>query len=117
MTVYCIVKHNHNGRILQKVVHDYNVDDAIALLKGGVSNSESFGEIHYYNNTDIEKWNNSLIIDKVYGLRTFWALQKDDIECTPTWQDNMLKVELAVCEMVDFINISFFNHLLIRKVK
>ena len=111
-----IIKHYYNGKILQKVVFDNNVDDALSILNGGDRIAQSFGKVNYYDNLDILKWKDGFIIDKTYGIRTFWALQQNnDIKYDLSWQNKMLKVELAVSEIDDFIKISFYNHLIIRK--
>ncbi len=111
-----IIKHNYNGKIMQKVVFENNVDDALSILNGGDSIAQSFGKVNYYDNLDILKWKDGFIIDKTYGIRTFWALQQNnDIKYDLFWQNKMLKVELAVSEIDDFIKISFYNHLIIRK--
>lgn len=53
-------------------------------------------------------------IQKVLGLRTFWALQQNnDLKNNPSWQDKMFEIELKVCECEEYINISFFNHILL----
>lgn len=114
--ILSVVKHNHNGRIMQKVVFENNVDEALSLLKGGASLSESFGQINYYNNEDIEKYNPGFAISKLYGVRTFWALQQNnEIKSESLWFEKMLKMESAVSQIDDFIKIAFFNHLLLKK--
>ncbi len=114
--ILSIVKHNHYGRIMQKIVFDNNVEEAMNILDGGSAIAQNFGVIHYYDNEDILKWNNSFKLDKVYGLRTFWALQQNnEVKYTTDWQKSMIKAEIAVSTICDFIKISFYNHLLFRK--
>ncbi len=111
-----IIKHNYNGKIMQKVVFENNVDDALSILNGGDSIAQSFGKVNYYDNLDVLKWKDGFIIDKTYGIRTFWALQQNnDIKYELSWQNKMLEAELAVSEIDDFIKISFYNHLIIKK--
>lgn len=111
-----IIKHNYNGKIMQKVVFENNVDDALSILNGGDSIAQSFGKVNYYDNLDVLKWKDEFIIDKTYGIRTFWALQQNnDIKYELSWQNKMLEAELAVSEIDDFIKISFYNHLIIKK--
>lgn len=111
-----IVKHNHNGRIMQKVVFENNVEEALSLLNGGESLSESFGKINYYDIEDITCYNLSFAIDKIYGVRTFWALQQNnEIKHAQIWFDNMLRIETAVQQKSEFVKIAFFNHLLLTK--
>lgn len=114
--ILSIVKHNHNGRIMQKVVFENRIEEALSILSGGTSVAQSFGAIKYYENEDILKWNDSFTLEKLYGLRTFWALQQcNEIKYSDDWQSSMMKAESAVSKMDDFIKISFFNHLLFRK--
>lgn len=112
-----IIKHNHKGRIMQKVVFENNVDEALLILKGGDSITESFGKINYYDNSDILRWKEGFFIDKIYGIRTFWALQQNnDAKYDEEWLNKMMRAELAVSEIDDFIRISFYNHLIIKKI-
>ncbi|CDM69826.1 S-adenosylmethionine-dependentmethyltransferase [Clostridium bornimense] len=118
--VLSIVKHNHAGRIMQKVVFENNVDEAISLLNGGKINVYSFGEINYYDIDDIKEWigNKNIIIEKIRGVRTFWALQQNnEIKNEKSWQDKMFEIEMKVSDIEEFINISFFNHVLLRKIR
>lgn len=112
-----IVKHNRNGRIMQKIVFENNIDEALSILNGGYSLARYFGKINYYDNLDILKWQVGFTINKIYGVRTFWALQQNnDIKYDSYWQNKMLQADLAVSEIDDFIKISFYNHLIIKKI-
>ena len=112
-----IVKHNHNGRIMQKVVFENNLDEAISILYGGDSITPYFGKVYYYDNIDIIKWQEQFAIEKIYGVRTFWALQQDNsIKYKLSWKEKMLQIELATSTIDDFIKISFYNHLIIKKI-
>lgn len=113
-----LVKHNHVGRIMQKVVFENNIDEALSLLDGGAINVMNFGAVHYYNPEDVMTWigDQDIHIQKVLGLRTFWALQQNnDLKNAPSWQDKMFEIELKVCDCEEFVNISFFNHILLKK--
>lgn len=111
-----IVKHNHEGRIMQKVVFENNIEEALLLLDGGDIEVMNFGKVNYYNNGDILQWSNNLKIEKTYGVRTFWALQQsNEIKSELSWQENMFKVEIKVAEIEAYKNISFFNHIIFTK--
>lgn len=111
-----LIKHNHAGRIMQKVVYENNIDEALMLLDGSDISVLNFGKVNYYNNHDIERWAEDLKIEKIFGLRTFWALQQNnELKSQNEWFEKMIKVEMRVSEMDEFRNVSFFNHLLIRK--
>jgi len=115
--IISIVKHNHAGRIMQKVVFENNVDEAISLLNGGAINVMNFGEVNYYNiNELIDCVGDDVKIEKVLGIRTFWALQQNnEIKNQPIWQEKMFEIEMNVSDIDDYKNISFFNHVLLKK--
>jgi S-adenosylmethionine-dependent methyltransferase len=53
----------------------------------------------------------------VLGIRTFWGLQQNnEIKYNKAWQEKMFELEMKVSDIDDFIKISFFNHILFRKV-
>lgn len=116
--IISIVKHNHAGRIMQKVVFENNVDEAISILDGGTINVMNFGAINYYDTNDIKKWIGDVGVDieKVLGVRTFWGLQQNnEIKYETTWQEKMFEIEVKVSCIEDYINISFYNHVLLKK--
>lgn len=111
-----VVKHNHTGKVMQKVIYENNIDEAISILNGGETSAQSFGKISYYQDEDIAKWNDSFIIEEVLGIRTFWGLQQNnDPKKDANWQDKMLDVEMKVSKMKEYKNIAFFHHVLMRK--
>ncbi|HWT75000.1 MAG TPA: methyltransferase domain-containing protein [Mobilitalea sp.] len=111
-----IIKHNHAGRIMQKVVYENNVDEALKSLDGGELSVLNFGKVNYYYNDEIVTWAENLKIVRTLGVRTFWALQQNhELKAQDDWFEKILKVEERVSEIDDFRNIAFFNHLLVRK--
>ncbi|SEP60400.1 Methyltransferase domain-containing protein [Lachnospiraceae bacterium NE2001] len=111
-----LVKHNRNGRVMQMAVLLDDFDKANALLDGENSTASKFGTIRYYDDTQIEEWCPDLIIEKIYGIRTFWDLQQNqEKHSDEEWQDKMMNLELRVSELDDFVDIAFFHHLVIRK--
>ncbi|MBU3216430.1 methyltransferase domain-containing protein [Clostridium estertheticum] len=118
--IISMVKHNHAGRIMSKVIFENNMDEAIRLLNGGVSNVANFGQVNYYNINDIRGWIGELgiNIEKVLGIRTFFALHpNNEIRYDPIWQEKMFEVEMMVSDIEDYINISFYNHVLLKKTR
>lgn len=117
--IISIVKHNHNGRILQKIAFENNLDHAMSMLKGGDSSAAFFGQINYYTPEDMLHWadDKNISIEKVLGIRTFYALNAgiNEIRFDSSWQDKMFEIEMKVSDMEDFRNIAFFNHVLLRK--
>lgn len=111
--VLSLVKHNHLGRIMQRVVFENNIELAIKEVEGQQTLSESFGEIKYYEEEQIIKWADQylLTIDKIFGIRTFFGLiQDNEIKFNREWQEKMLELELKVSNMDRFKEIAFFHH-------
>jgi len=53
----------------------------------------------------------------VLGIRTFWALHpNNEIRFDPIWQEKMFEIEMKVSDINDYINISFYNHVLLKKI-
>ena len=118
--ILSIVKYNHAGRIMQKVVFENNLDAAIMLLDGGIAEAAYFGKVDYYELNDIKEWIGCLDIniERVLGIRTFYALHSNnEIKYDTNWQERMFELEVKVSDIRDFINISFFNHILLKKIR
>lgn len=116
--VLSIVKHNRLGKIMQKTVFEYKVDEALKLINNEDVESINFGMIREYENSDLEMWSENLFdIDKIYGIRTFFALQKNELKTGKEWIDDMFQVECAVQEIEEFQKIAFFNHVLMKKIQ
>ena len=113
--ILSIIKNNGVGRIIAKVVHENNVDEAINLLKGGhIANV--FGRVDLYDYNDIEKWGENLKIEKLLGVRTFYGLQQNsELQHEPGWIDNMFNIEMKTCDMEPYKSISLFHHVILRK--
>lgn len=109
-----IVKHNHAGAIMQKVIFQNALDEAYEILKGGNKYQQAFGQIHYYELPELIE-GLSVQPVKTYGVRTFWALQPNEVKTAPDWQEKMFKVEQEVMDQPDYQAISFFNHILLRR--
>lgn len=113
-----ILKHNLPGRVMQMVVLLNNFEHANDLLDGKNGIAEKYGAINYYNDEDILKWSDELVIEKIYGQRVFWDLQQNQEKQTDEkWQNEMLKIEKRVSEIEEYKNIAFFHHLIVRKNK
>ncbi len=116
--VISLVKHNHSGRIMQRVVFENNLDLAIKEIQGYHTLSNNFGEIKYYDKEDITKWTEEyqLKIDRSFGVRTFFGLvQNNEIKFDRAWQEKMLEIELEVSSIEDFKKVAFFHHVLLIK--
>lgn len=109
--ILSIIKHNHAGRIMQKIVFENNLSEGLALLGGASSEAHTFGTIHYYHAADLTEWCPSLVIRQISGIRIFWALQSNnDHKFSQAWQDQILKAECAAADREDFRSIAFFHH-------
>ncbi|WP_157450954.1 class I SAM-dependent methyltransferase [Clostridium sp. ATCC 25772] len=116
--IISIVKHNHVGRIMQKAIFENNLDEAIYLLDGGRVKVMNFGEVNYYDINDIKQWigDKDISIEKTLGVRTFWGLQQNnDVKYGQDWQEKMYKLEMKVADIKDYLNIAFYNHIILRK--
>lgn len=111
-----LVKHNRNGRIMQAAVLLDDFEMADSLLNNEDGRTTKYGQIKYYNDSDITEWVPQLAIEKVYGMRTFWDLQQNqDKHSDNEWQDKMLTLEMKVSKMSAFKDIAFFHHIYLRK--
>lgn len=107
-----IVKHNKIGKIMQKAVFEYKLDEAIELINNGNAVSANFGTINEYDNFQLEKFcDGSFELDKVYGVRIFFALQRNELKMEPDWISKMYDLESAVEEIPEFRDIAFFHHI------
>lgn len=111
-----IVKHNKAGKIMQKAVLEYKIDEAIALINNGNVESVNFGLIDGYDNSELLNYcEGKFEIDKIFGIRTFYALQRNDIKSDPDWITSMFKLECMAEEIPEFRNIAFFHHIILIK--
>ncbi|SCZ11029.1 methyltransferase domain-containing protein [Alkaliphilus peptidifermentans] len=111
-----ILKHNRAGRVMQMVVLLNNFEHAYKLLEGKNGNSQQFGKINYYEDTEILEWSDKFKIERTLGMRTFWDLQQNqEIHKDKTWQEQMLKMELLASELEEYKAIASFHHVILRK--
>lgn len=111
-----IVKHNRAGRVMQMVVLLNDFKHAYSLLDGNDGMASKYGAIHYYEDTDIEKWCPELVITKTLGIRTFWDMQQNqEIHKDADWQDKMVEIEMRVSDMNGYKDIAFFHHLMFEE--
>lgn len=112
-----IVKHNKAGKIMQKAVFEYNVDEALNLLHNGDAVSVNFGAINKYENDELEKFaGGAFKINKVYGFRIFFGLQRNELKTEKDWLENMYKLECVVEAIPEFRDIAYFQHVMLKLV-
>lgn len=113
--VISVVKHNKAGKIMQKVVFEYNVEEALRLLEHENIESANFGMINEYDDNDLVSYSNGkLTIMNNYGVRMFYALQGNEIKTNPEWKANMFEIECRAEQLPQFRDIAFYHHILLR---
>jgi len=113
--VISIVKHNKTGKIMQKAVFEYKINEAIDLINNGKAVSANFGTINEYDNCELEKYcEGSLEIDKIYGVQMFFALQRSELKMESDWISNMYNLECTTEEISEFRNIASFHHVILK---
>lgn len=111
-----VIKHNKAGKIMQKAVFEYKIDEALRLLDDENIESANFGTIEEYEDSELEKYaKGKLRIEKVYGLRMFYALQRNELKTGEEWLDAMYGLECRAQEIPAFRDIAFFHHIILRR--
>lgn len=114
--ILSVIKHNRNGKILHKAVFENNIADAMMLINNENIISQNFGVIHEYRLCDLEKLCRNLFqIRSVYGIRTFYGLQKNEFKTGENWLSDMYEIECAVESAETFRDIAFFHHVILQK--
>lgn len=111
-----IVKHNKAGKIMHKAVFEYKIDEVLELLNNGDAMSVNFGKVEEYDNCQLEKYCQGLFkIDKVFGVRTFFALQRNELKMNPNWISDMYNLECSIEEIAEFRDIAYFHHIILKQ--
>ncbi len=114
--ILSIVKHNKNGKVMHKAVFENNIDEAMSLLGGENATSQNFGTIDEYEIEDLQDCiAKRFVLDKVYGIRTFYGIQPNSFKCDPDWEERMFMLECAVENDTAYTNVAFFQHLLLKR--
>ena len=88
----------------------------IVILDGQNGYAQDFGEIHYFDDQDICRWEKRFVLEKTLGIRTFWDLQQNqDVQTEEEWQENMIEIEERVSTIPEFQSIAFFHHVFYHK--
>ena len=109
-----IIKHNQVGKIMQAVVFSNDVDQALDLLKGNEFKSVSFNSGTTYTIDDLLGIS-KMKLEKYQAIRTFYSLQMNEVKTKDKWLEKMTEVELAVCDLLPYKDISFLQHVWLMK--
>lgn len=111
-----IIKHNRAGKIMQKAVFENNIDDALKLLAHEDVESAFLGMINEYEDYQLEEYSRGMLkIDKIYGLRIFYALQRNEFKTGEEWFSKMYDLECKAEEIPEFRDIAFSHHIILRR--
>lgn len=112
-----IVKHNKNGKVMQKAVFENDISTAIELLNNKDAVSANFGIIKEYSDNDLNNYiKNKFTARNKYGVRIFFALQKNEFKIEADWLKNMFEIETMAEEIPAFRDIAFFHHIILKKL-
>ena len=109
-----IIKHNQVGKVLQSVVLNNDIETALGLLEGEDFKSLSFAQGKIYSMADLEKMS-QLTIDNYLAIRSFYSLQPNHFKTEKGWLEKMTQMELAVCDLKPYKDISFLQHVWLMK--
>lgn len=109
-----IIKHNQVGKIMQAVVFSNDVDQALELLKGNEFRSVSFNSGTTYTIDKLLEMSKMKLV-KYQAIRTFYSLQMNEVKTKDNWLKKMTEIELAVCDLYPYKDISFLQHVWLMK--
>ena len=109
-----IIKHNQVGKIMQAVVFSNDVDQALDLLKGNEFKSVSFNSGTTYTIDKLLEMSKMKLV-KYQAIRTFYSLQMNEVKTQDKWIDKITEMELAVCDLYPYKDISFLQHVWLMK--
>ena len=109
-----IIKHNQVGKIMQAVVFSNDVDQALDLLKGNEFRSVSFNAGTTYTIDELLEMS-KMKLENYQAIRTFYSLQMNEVKTKDNWLEKMTEMELAVCDLYPYKDISFLQHIWLVK--
>ena len=109
-----IIKHNQVGKIMQAVVFSNDVDQALDLLNGNEFKSVSFSQGTTYT-IDESLEMSKMKLENYQAIRTFYSLQMNEVKTKDNWLEKMTEMELAVCDLYPYKDISFLQHVWLVK--
>lgn len=109
-----IIKHNQVGKIMQAVVFSNDVDQALDLLNGNEFKSVSFSQGTIYTIDELLEMS-KMKLENYQAIRTFYSLQMNEVKTKDNWLEKMTEMELAVCDLYPYKDISFLQHVWLVK--
>ena len=109
-----IIKHNQVGKIMQSVVFSNDVDQALDLLNGNEFKSVSFSQGTTYTIDELLEMS-KMKLENYQAIRTFYSLQMNEVKTKDNWLEKMTEMELAVCDLYPYKDISFLQHVWLVK--
>ena len=109
-----IIKHNQVGKIMQAVVFSNDVEQALDLLQGNEFKSVSFNSGTTYTIDKLLEMSKMKLV-KYQAIRTFYSLQMNEVKTQDKWIEKMTEMELAVCDLYPYKDISFLQHVWLMK--
>ena len=109
-----IIKHNQVGKIMQAVVFSNDVDQALDLLNGNEFKSVSFSQGTTYTIDELLEMS-KMKLENYQAIRTFYSLQINEVKTKDNWLEKMTEMELAVCDLYPYKDISFLQHVWLVK--
>ena len=109
-----IIKHNQVGKIMQAVVFSNDVDQALDLLNGNEFKSVSFSQGTTYTIDELLEIS-KMKLENYQAIRTFYSLQMNEVKTKDNWLEKMTEMELAVCDLYPYKDISFLQHVWLVK--
>lgn len=101
---------------MQKAVFENDIATALNLLNNENAVSANFGIINEYSDNDLNNYiHGKFIIKNKYGVRIFFALQRNEFKEKPEWINDMFELESKAEEIPAFRDISFFHHIILSK--
>ena len=109
-----IIKHNQVGKIMQAVVFSNDADQALDLLNGNEFKSVSFSQGTTYTIDELLEMS-KMKLENYQAIRTFYSLQMNEVKTKDNWLEKMTEMELAVCDLYPYKDISFLQHVWLVK--
>ncbi|KYP17199.1 putative S-adenosyl-L-methionine-dependent methyltransferase [Streptococcus parauberis] len=105
-----IIKHNQVGKVMQATVFENRIDKALRLLNGEEFESVFFSKGATYTLEELLDASQMTMV-KYQGIRCFYGLQPNTFKTSDGWLAEMTRLELAVCDLKPYKDISFLQHI------